>query len=98
MSFLSNIKNPKYYYPPIGMPKNNNNIHLTDINNLKGLKIKRKINNHIIPKKITRNLHLNKTNSYNNIQNISNKNDLYYQENTDSSLILNIKHRNNSKK
>ena len=98
MSFLSNIKNPKYYYPPIGMPKNNKNIHLTDINNLKGLKIKRKINNHIIPKKITRNLHLNKTNSYNNIQNISNKNDLYYQENTDSSLILNIKHRNNSRK
>ena len=97
MSFLSNIKNPKYYYPPIGITKNNN-IHLTDVNNLKVLKIKKNINNRIIPKKITRNLHLNKSNSYNNIQNSNNKNDLYYQENTDSSLILNLKNRNNSKK
>ena len=97
MSFLSNIKNPKYYYPPIGITKNNN-IHLTDVNNLKVLKIKKNINNHIIPKKMTRNLHLNKSNSYNNFQNSNNKNDLYYQENTDSSLILNLKNRNNSKK
>ena len=98
MSLFSNIKNSKYYYPPIGRMKNNNNIHLTDINIIKDFKIKKNINNQIIPKKITRNLHLNKSNSYNNISNINNKNDLYTQENTDNSLLLNLKTRNNSKK
>ena len=98
MSLFSNIKNSKYYYPPIGRMKNNNNIHLTDINIIKNFKIKKNINNQIIPKKITRNLHLNKSNSYNNISNINNKNDLYTQENTDNSLLLNLKTRNNSKK
>ena len=98
MSLFSNIKNSKYYYPPIGRVKNNNNIHLTDINIIKNFKIKKNINNQIIPKKITRNLHLNKSNSYNNISNLNNKNDLYTQENTDNSLLLNLKTRNNSKK
>ena len=98
MSLFSNIKNSKYYYPPIGRMKNNNNIHLTDINIIKNFKIKKNINNQIIPKKITRNLHLNKSNSYNNISNLNNKNDLYTQENTDNSLLLNLKTRNNSKK
>ena len=95
---MSFVKNTKYYYPPIGKIRNNNNIHLTDINVIKNLKIKKHINNQIIPNKITRNLHLNKSNSYNNISNPNNKNDLYNQENNDNSLILNLKNRNNSKK
>ena len=97
MSLFTNIKSNKYYYPPIGKVKNNNNIHLTDINIIKNLSLKKNLNNQIIPKKITRNLHLNKNNSYNNIINSNNKNDLYSQD-TDNSLILNLKHRNNSKK
>ena len=95
---MSFIKNTKYYYPPIGKVRNNNNIHLTDINTNKKFKIKKNINNQITPKKITRNLHLSKSNSYNNISNPNNKNDICNQENNDSSLILNLKIRNNSKK
>ena len=29
MSLNTNINNTKYYYPPIGKVRNNNNIHLT---------------------------------------------------------------------
>ena len=102
MSLFSNAKNSKLYYPPIGKVRHNNNIHLTDINSLKGLKIKKNINinTQITPKKIYRNLHLNKSSSYNNIP-IQNKNktsEIYTQELTDSSFILNLKNRNNSKK
>ena len=71
---MSFIKNTKFYYPPIGKVRNNNNIHLTDINTNKKFKIKKNINNQITPKKITRNLHLSKSNSYNNISNPNNKN------------------------
>ena len=95
---MSFIKNTKYYYPPIGKIRSNNNIHLTDININKKFKIKKKINNQITPNKIIRNLHLNKSNSYNNISNPNNKNDICNPENNDSSLILNLKLRNNSKK
>ena len=98
MSLNSNKKNTKYYYPPIGKVRNNNNIHLTDINMIRGFKIKKNLIKKINPKKIARNLHLNKSNSYNNISNQINKKDLYIQDNTDSSLILNTKNRANSKK
>ena len=99
MSLFSNNKNYKYYYPPIGKVRNNNNIHLTDINMIKGFKLKKNINNQIINKKKIRNLHLNKSNSYINITNSNNKNDLYIPENTDnSSLLFNLKNRCNSKK
>lgn len=99
MSLFSNNKNNKYYYPPIGKVRNNNNIHLTDINMIKGFKLKKNINSQIINKKKIRNLHLNKSNSYINITNPNNKNDLYIPENTDnSSLLLNFKNRCNSKK
>ena len=99
MSLFSNNKNYKYYYPPIGKVRNNNNIHLTDINMIKEFKLKKNINNQIINKKKIRNLHLNKSNSYINITNSNNKNDLYIPENTDnSSLLFNLKNRCNSKK
>ena len=98
MSLYSNKKNNKYYYPPIGKVRNNHNIHLTDINNIKGYKIKKNLVNQNIPKNLIRNLHLNKSNSYTNYYNLNTKNDLYTQENTDSSLILNLKNRNNSRK
>jgi len=98
MSLNTNIKNSKLYYPPIGKVRNNNNIHLTDINMIKGYKIKKNINNLINPKKISRNLHINKSNSYSNITNQINKKNLYTQDNTDNSLILDIKNRANSKK
>ena len=98
MSLNANIKNTKYYYPPIGKVRNSNNIHLTDINMIRGLKIKKNLNNQINSKKVIRNLHLNKTNSYSNISNQINKKDLYIQDSTDASLILNTKNRANSKK
>ena len=98
MSLNANIKNTKYYYPPIGKVRNNNNIHLTDINMIRGLKIKKNLNNQINSRKVIRNLHLNKTNSYSNISNQINKKDLYIQDSTDASLILNTKNRANSKK
>ena len=98
MSLNANIKNTKYYYPPIGKVRNNNNIHLTDINMIRGLKIKKNLNNQINSRKVIRNLHLNKTNSYSNISNQINKKDLYIQDSTDASLILNTKIRANSKK
>ena len=98
MSLNANIKNTKYYYPPIGKVRNSNNIHLTDINMIRGLKIKKNLNNQINSRKVIRNLHLNKTNSYSNISNQINKKDLYIQDSTDASLILNTKNRANSKK
>ena len=98
MSLNANIKNTKYYYPPIGKVRNSNNIHLTDINMIRGLKIKKNLNNQINSRKVIRNLHLNKTNSYSNISNQINKKDLYIQDSTDTSLILNTKNRANSKK
>ena len=98
MSLNANIKNTKYYYPPIGKVRNNNNIHLTDINMIRGLKIKKNLNHQINSRKVIRNLHLNKTNSYSNISNQINKKDLYIQDSTDASLILNTKNRANSKK
>ena len=98
MSLNANIKNTKYYYPPIGKVRNSNNIHLTDINMIRGLKIKKNLNNQINSRKVIRNLHLNKTNSYSNISNQINKKDLYIQDSTDASLILNTKIRANSKK
>ena len=98
MSLNANIKNTKYYYPPIGKVRNSNNIHLTDINMIRGLKIKKNLNNQINSRKVIRNLHLNKTNSYSNISNQINKKDLYIQDSTDVSLILNTKNRANSKK
>ena len=98
MSLNSNIKNTKYYYPPIGKVRNNTNIHLTDINMIRGFKIKKNLNNQNNSRKITRNLHINKSNSYNNISNQMNKKDLYIQESTDTSLILNTRNRANSKK
>ena len=98
MSLNANIKNTKYYYPPIGKVRNSNNIHLTDINMIRGLKIKKNLNHQINSRKVIRNLHLNKTNSYSNISNQINKKDLYIQDSTDASLILNTKIRANSKK
>ena len=98
MSLNANIKNTKYYYPPIGKVRNSNNIHLTDINMIRGLKIKKNLNHQINSRKVIRNLHLNKTNSYSNISNQINKKDLYIQDSTDVSLILNTKNRANSKK
>ena len=98
MSLNANIKNTKYYYPPIGKVRNSNNIHLTDINMIRGLKIKKNLNNQINSRKVIRNLHLNKTNSYSNISNQINKKDLYIQDSTETSLILNTKNRANSKK
>lgn len=98
MSLNANIKNTKYYYPSIGKVRNSNNIHLTDINMIRGLKIKKNLNNQINSRKVIRNLHLNKTNSYSNISNQINKKDLYIQDSTDASLILNTKNRANSKK
>ena len=98
MSLNANIKNTKYYYPPIGKVRNSNNIHLTDINMIRGLKIKKNLKNQINSRKVIRNLHLNKTNSYSNISNQINKKDLYIQDSTDASLILNTKNRANSKK
>ena len=98
MSLNANIKNTKYYYPPIGKVRNSNNIHLTDINMIRGLKIKKNLNHQINSRKVIRNLHLNKTNSYSNISNQINKKDLYIQDSTDASLILNTKNRANSKK
>ena len=98
MSLNTNIKNTKYYYPPIGKVRNNTNIHLTDINMIRGFKIKKNLNNQTNSRKITRNLHINKSNSYNNISNQMNKKDLYIQESTDASLILNTRNRANSKK
>ena len=98
MSLNTNIKNTKYYYPPIGKVRNNTNIHLTDINMIRGFKTKKNLNNQTNSRKITRNLHINKSNSYNNISNQMNKKDLYIQESTDASLILNTRNRANSKK
>ena len=98
MSLNANITNTKYYYPPIGKIRNSNNIHLTDINMIRGLKIKKNLNHQINSRKVIRNLHLNKTNSYSNISNQINKKDLYIQDSTDASLILNTKNRANSKK
>ena len=95
MSLNANIKNTKYYYPPIGKVRNSNNIHLTDINMIRGLKIKKNLNNQINSRKVIRNIHLNKTNSYSNISNQINKKDLYIQDSTDASLILNTKNRAN---
>ena len=65
---------------------------------IRGLKIKKNLNNQINSRKVIRNLHLNKTNSYSNISNQINKKDLYIQDSTDASLILNTKNRANSKK
>ena len=60
---------------------------------IRGLKIKKNLNNQINSRKVIRNLHLNKTNSYSNISNQINKKDLYIQDSTDASLILNTKNR-----
>ena len=99
MSLYPNNKNNKYYYPPIGKVRNNNHIHLTDINAIKGFKLKKNVNNQIYSNKKIRNLHLNKSNSYSNVTNPNNKNDICIQENTDNSiLLLNLKNRHNSRK
>ena len=97
MSLFSGAKNNKFYYPPIVKPRKNN-IHLSDINNLKSIKPKKKnTNNNKSLKAINQILHITKSNSYNNITNRSKKNDLILKDQDNNSLLLNLKTRSNSK-
>jgi len=92
MSLFTNIKNNKFYYPPIVKVKNNN-IHLSNLNN-KNTRIKKSNNNAL--KNINRIFHITKSNSYSNISNGTKKND-FFKEADDTSLLINLKNRNNSK-
>ena len=95
MSLFSNIKNNKFYYPPIIKVKNNN-MNLLHINNVKNNKSK-KININSL-KNINKIVPITKSNSYNNISNGYKKNDFYLKDQNDnSSLLFNIRNRNNSK-
>ena len=94
MSLFSGAKNNKFYYPPI-LKVRKNNIHLSDINNLKNTKNK-KINN-ISLKSVNQILQMTKSNSYNNIINANKKNDFYIKDQDTNNLLLTLKNRSNSK-
>ena len=93
MSLFSGAKNNKFYYPPL-LKVRKNNIHLSDINNLKNTKNK-KINN-ISLKSVNQILQMTKSNSYNNIINANKKNDFYIKDQDTNNLLLTLKNRSNS--
>ena len=82
MSLFSNIKNNKFYYPPIIKVKNNN-MNLLHINNVKNNKSK-KININFL-KNINKIVPITKSNSYNNISNGYKKNDFYLKDQNNNS-------------